>query len=328
MATKKILLGACTLLLLSACGRGCRRAQPEVSQPPAEEKPAAHSVPAPPARLPEPNLLLSLPFSAYVARIELDGDFVYLFTRDAAYRLKEGQPSQKFDLDLGAGPVLTDSGIVFWSKETIWNASKESGAVRRVAKLSHQPEYFVASSAGLAWLDGKEGVFSIQSLDGQKPRVLVTHESEISAVHMIHEWVFFVHRAKDQSWRVGRVRISGGEPEYTERKSGPTPSMLAGSESPIFYDMQRSEIRQLSLDLKSEQVWRRDFVCSPIWEAKNVFCSRMEGLFEILAQNYEPKPLVYGQHPTVTFLRANAKQVVWIADIGADQLAVFRLPVE
>jgi hypothetical protein len=269
---------------------------------------------------------MSLAFSAYNASLALDGDVVYLFTPSAFYRMAPGSPPQKTALDLGVGPVLTDSGIVFWSKGAIWNTSREGGAVRRLAKLPHQPEYFVASSAGLAWLDGADGVFSIQSINGHKPRVLVSTRDQLSALRMIHEWVFFVQRAKDSSWRIGRVHMAGSEPEYTESRSGPTPAMLTGTESVFYYDMDHSEVRQLSPDLKSEHVWCKDFVCSPICEAKNIYCARVEGLFEILADNYQPK-ILYGRHETITHLRANARQVVWLADVGPDQLAVEMLPV-
>jgi hypothetical protein len=60
----------------------------------------------------------------------------YLLTRNAAYRLAPGKPPQKIALDLGIGPVLADSGIVFWSKGAIWNASKDGASVWRVAALS------------------------------------------------------------------------------------------------------------------------------------------------------------------------------------------------
>jgi hypothetical protein len=192
-----------------------------------------------------------------------------------------------------------------------------------------QPEYFVASSAGLAWLEKSEaGLFRIQSLGGQKPRVLVADQGEISALNMVHEWVFFVLRAKDNSWRIGRVHVARGEPEYTSSRTGPTPAMLTGTESIIFYDMDRSEIRQLTPDLKSEHVWLKDFVCSPMSEAMNIYCGRVEGLFEVLADSRKTKFLWHGPRETITMIRANSKQVVWTVDTGPDQLAVDMLQLE
>ena len=199
----------------------------------------------------------------------------------------------------------------------------------RVAALARQPEYFVASNAGMAWLDrAEDGLFRIQSLVGQKPRVLVADPGEISALNMVHEWVFFVLRAKDNSWRIGRVHVVRGEPDYTASRTGPTPALLSGTESIVFYDMERSELRQLTTDLKSEHVWLKDFVCSPLVEATNIYCGRVEGLFAVLAETLTTKFLWHGPRETITLIRANAKQVVWTVDMGPDQLAVDRLPVE
>jgi hypothetical protein len=332
MSMTKHLVCASALLLLLACSRKSPRTQIEAATSPAATA-ASHpssAVPsAPPNKLAAPTRLLSLPVSAYSVSLGLDGEFAFLLTRNAAYRLAVGKPPQKRELDLGIGPVLADSGIVFWSKGAIWNAAKEGASVWRVAALAKQPEYFVASSAGIAWLDRTEdGLFRIQSRVGQALRVLVTDPGEISALNMVHDWVYFVLRAKDNSWRIGRVHVARGEPEYTASGTGPTPALLTGAESIVFYDMERSEIRQLTTDLKSEHVWLKDFVCSPIYEATNIYCGRVEGLFEVLADSRKTKFLWHGPHETITLIRANAKQVVWTVDVGPDQLAVDRLPVE
>ena len=284
---------------------------------------------APPNKPPSPIRLLTLPVSAYSSVLGLDGESAFLFTRNAAYRLAPGKASQKIPLDLGIGPVLADSGIVFWSKGAIWNASKDGVSVWRKAEVPRQPEYFVASNAGIAWLDrAEDGRFQIQSLAGEKPRVLVADLGEISALHMVHDWVFFVLRAKDNSWRIGRVHVARGEPEFTAARNGPTPAMLAGLESVVYYDMDRSELRQLTTDLKSDHLWLTDFVCSPLYEATNIYCSRVEGLFEILAETRTAKFLWHGPHETVTQIKASSKQVFWTADIGPDQLAVDMLAIE
>jgi hypothetical protein len=281
-----------------------------------------------PTKLVAPTRLLSLPVSAYSIWLGLDGELAYLLTRDAIHRLEPGKSPVKIALDLGAGPALADSGIVFWSKGAIWNASKDGASVWRVAALSEQPEYFVASGTGFAWLDRVgDGPYRILSLDGQKPRVLVADQCEISALKMIHDWVYFVLRAKDHSWRIGRVHVMRGNPEYTEARTGPTPAQLTGTEDIVYYDMESSEIRELSTDLKSELVWLKDFVCSPICEAMNIYCGRVEGLFEVPASSHKPRFLWHGPRETITQIRANSKQVVWTVDVGPDQLAVDSLPV-
>jgi hypothetical protein len=318
------------LVFLLACNRGCPGTAGENATP---HMAAAGTSPsgkdAPPAQPVAPTRLVSLPVSAYTASLALDGEYAYLFTHDAVYRLVAGKPARKIALALGIGPVLAESGIIFWSKGAIWNASKDGSSVWRVATVATQPEYFVAASGGFAWLDrADDGRYRIQSLDGHTPRVLVADQDQISAVHMVHEWVFFVRRAPDNSWRIGRVHVARGEPAYAESRSGPTPASLTGTESVIYYDMERSEIRELTTDLKSESVWLKDFVCSPIYEAKNVFCARVEGLYEILAANRKPRPLLYGRRDSIAFLRADSRRVVWILDAGPDQLAVDMLPIE
>jgi len=276
-----------------------------------------------------PTRLVSMPVSAYATSLALDDDIVYLFTSNAAYRLEADQPAHGIELDLGIGPVLTESAIVFWSKGAIWKAPKQGGAVRQVAKLQHQPQYFVASPLGLGWVARTdEGIYTIQSLDGRMPRILVTSGTEISALNMIREWIYFVQRAPDNSWRIARVRVDGGEPEYTQPKTGATPALLTGTDSLTYFDMGTTEIRQMALDLKSEQTWLKKFVCSPIFKTKDVYCACVEGLFQVTADEHKPKVLVSGRHETITFIRANSKHVVWTADTGENQLAVYMLPIE
>jgi hypothetical protein len=270
-----------------------------------------------------------LPVSAYLPSLALDGDDVYLLTPHAAYCLRTDTPPRKLDLELGNGSVLAESGIVFWSKGAIWNASKHGGAVWRLATVPHQPEYLVTSGGSIAWFDrSDEGAYRIQTLQGAKPRVLLSSHDELSAVHMVGEWVFYVERSKNNSWRIGRVPVAGGAPSYTDARTGPTPAQLTGRDGVVYYDMDKSEIRQLTTDLKAEHVWLKDFVCSPIFEAAHVFCARVEGLFQVLADSHSPRPLTFGRRQTITLVRANAKRVVWIADVGPDQLAVDMLPLE
>jgi hypothetical protein len=326
----KRLMGAGGLVILVACSRAPHRekAAPSSSQPSA--LPAASTAKkSAPTSLVTPTRLVSMPVSAYSTSLALDGDDVYLFTSNAAYRLVEGQPAQGIQLDLGIGPVLTDSGIVFWSKGFIWLAPKEGGTVRTLAKLPHQPQYFVASSAGLAWVDHTdEGVYSIQSLDGRKARILVTSKGELSALHMIRDSVFFVQRAEDNSWQIGRVRVTGGETEYTKSKTGASPALLTGAENPIYFERDKTEIQELMPSLKSERTWLKDFVCTPLFAMKNVYCACVEGLFEVHGESHKPKVLVSGRREPIAFIRANAKRVVFTVDTGADQLAVDSLPIE
>jgi len=320
------------LVLALACSRKTPHAPDHPESKPAAASaagPAPSAAPTPTEELVAPTHLLSLPVSAYAIVLELDGDQAFLLTRTAAYCLEAGQPAHKLDLDLGIGPVLAPSGIVFWSKGAIWSASKQSKTVWHLAAAAKQPEYFVASETDFAWLDRVDnGPYRIQTLQGHKPRVIVSSQEELSALHMIHDWIFFVQRMPGRSWRIGRVGLSGGEVQYTDPRSSATPAMLSGKESLAYYDMDRSAIFRVTPDLKSENAWLNDFVCSPIYEAKNIYCSRVEGLFEILAQTSQPRVLTFGRRETITAIRANSKQIVWTVDAGPDQLVVEMLPVQ
>src|SRR5450755_631845 len=146
---------ACALFLFG-CGRDGQRSQAElaVSPPPARARVIAEAPPKlKPPELPAPTRLTSLPVSAYASSLALDDDAVYLLTSHAAYRLVDGQPAHGIRLELGIGATLTQSAFVFWSEGGIWSAPKQGGVTRRLAKFSHQPQYFVASGDAFAWVD-------------------------------------------------------------------------------------------------------------------------------------------------------------------------------
>lgn len=175
---------ACVVSLMFACGH--------------EAKPSPNSSPSPTSSTikspaPAPKRLVTLPVSAYQATITMDDDAAYLLTSTAAYRLVDGEPAQGLRLDLGVGSALTRTSFVFWSNGSIWSAPKETGSARELAKFPHQPQYFVSSGAEFAWVDqSDDGLYTIQSLEGRKPRVLLSSMGEIRALDMIGEVVYFV----------------------------------------------------------------------------------------------------------------------------------------
>ena len=258
----------------------------------------------------------------------MDDDAVYLMTSNAAYRLVDGEPPHGIRLELGIGPVLTQTAFVFWSDGSIWSAPKEGGTTRELGKLPHQPQYFVASGEALAWVDQTdEGLYTIQTLDGRKPRVLTSSTGEIRALDMIGDAVYFVQRPADDSWRVGVVRVTGSVPQYGNTQKGRAPSQLVGSDGLYYYDLDKSRIVKLSLDLRREEVQLKDLVCSPIYAANRIYCGCVEGLFDVSKDTQKPSVLCSGRPGTITSVTANAKAVAWIVDLGADQLAVDMLPV-
>ncbi len=276
----------------------------------------------------EPILLAELSISAYSTSLALDENAAYLLTSNAAYRLVPGQKTQGFQLELGFGAVLTRSSFISWSKGAIWRTPKQGGPSVQIAEFPHQPQYFVTAGEQFAWIDrSDEGLFTIQTLRGKKPRTLLSTTDEISALNMIQDWVFFVHRPMNGSWRIGRLRIAGGEPSYTSMRSGTTPAMLAVSDEIFYYDMGKSEIRRLAPDLGNEEALVRNFVCSPMAVARQIYCGCVEGLFEVSLEHREPHVLVYGRRASITDIKANANFVVWTNDVGPNKLAIEMLPV-
>ena len=266
--------------------------------------------------------------SAYATSLALDDDVVYLLASNAAYRLVAGQPAQGIELDLGVGAVLTRASFVFWSKGTIWSAPKEGGVTRQIANFPHRPQYFVTSGERLAWVDrSEEGLYTIQTLEGREPRVLVSSSAEISALHMIGDAVYFVQRPTERTWRIGVVRITGnGAPEYEAERRGRTPALLTGAGDVYYYDVDKLEIRRLSSDGHGEGVIHQNVVCSPIDAASEIYCGSVEGLFQVSKETHQPRVLSYGRPGFITNIRSNSKHVVWTVDIGPEALAVDMLP--
>jgi hypothetical protein len=302
------------------------------SAPVSESKPpkSARDAIEKPVELVEPTQLIQLPITAYQVSLALDGDAVYLLTQNAAYRLVAGQPAHGIELDLGIGPVLTRSAFVFWSKGRIWRAPKEGGVTREIAKFAHQPQYFVTSGDAFAWIDlSDEGLFTIQTLDRNKPRVLVSAKGELAALAIIGEGIYFVERPTETSWRIGLVQLAGGEVVYGPERNGRRPAMLTAAESIYYYDVDKSEIHRLMGGVQKEETILEKFVCSPIHASTRIYCGCVEGLFEVDKESHKPRVLAAaaGRTGPITNVASNEKMVVWTVDAGENRLAVYMLPV-
>jgi hypothetical protein len=310
------------LFLCLACERRTNPTQSH-SAPSAVAVPVATSSAQAP-KFVEPTRLARLPISAYRATLALDDEAAYLLTSNAAYRLAPGQPPHGIELELGIGSVLTRSFFVFWSKDVIWAAPKQGGMLRQLAKFPHQPQYFVASGDSFAWIDlGDDGQYTIQTLEGKKPRILVASTRELSALNMIGDAIYFVQRPTDATWRIGVVRTSGAAPEFGSERSGRRPAMMSGIDRSYFYEVDKSEIRVLlSPDPAREEVLLSNFVCSPIHVSDRIYCGCVEGLFEVPLESKKPHILSYGRPGPITNVASNSKMVVWTVDVGADELAV------
>lgn len=319
---------ACVALLTLACGHE-PKPSPTRSASSSSASSSSASLPTPSARraIPSPTRLATLPISAYQATLALDEDAAYLMTSNAAYRLVGGEPPQGLRLDLGFGSVLTRSAFVFWSDGVIWSAPKQGGPSRDLARFPHQPQYFVSSGDALAWVDqSDEGLYTIQTLDGRKPRVLLSSSGEIRALVMIGESVYFVQRPTDDTWRIGFVRLAAEEPVYATAKKGRAPAQLTGSDAIYYYDLETKRILRLSLDLRQEEEQLKELVCSPIHVSSRIYCGCVEGLFDVGKDSHQPRVLVHNRPGTITSVTSNSKTVAWITDTGSDQLGVDFLP--
>jgi hypothetical protein len=139
---------------------------------------------------------------------------------------------------------------------------------------------------------------------------------------MLSDWVFFVERAPDASWRIGGVKTAGGTPSFTAPRRGRSPAMLVGRRDIHYYDGNKLEVRGLSPDFQREDVLARNFICSPLAVWQHVYCAQVEGISEI-REGAAPERLV-GSTPggSVTALAANGRHLVWASDAGANRVEV------
>jgi hypothetical protein len=101
--------------------------------------------------------------------------------------------------------------------------------------------------------------------------------------------------------------------------------LVENDEALFYYDGNTFEVRRLAPDLEKETVLSRGGVCSPLAVSGNVFCARVEGLFE-LAPDEPPRALgIRGLRTPVTALAATPRHVAWINEAGENRLEVHAL---
>lgn len=268
-------------------------------------------------------LLLALPVSAYHVSLHADEDGFTLLASDAAYRLVPGRAPAKVPLALGFGAAKGRAGVVFWAEGAIREASLPSGKTRKLASLAARPQSFLSSGEEVAWLERVEARgFRLGALSSGKPHVAYASAGSIEAATMLSDWVFFVERAPDATWRIGGVKSVRGTPAFTAPRRGRTPAMLVARRDLHYYDGNTREVRRLSPDFQREDVLARDFVCSPLAVWEHVYCAQVEGISEI-REGQAPKRLVEGTAGgPVAALAANSRYVAWVSDAGADRLEV------
>jgi hypothetical protein len=271
--------------------------------------------------------LAELPVSAYQATLAMDNEAVFLLTQTAAYRIVPGQAPQGLKLDLGVGAVLTPTSFIYWSKGAIWKTPKEGGDAQKLVKFPHQPQYFVSYGERFAWIDLSDaGLYTVQALDGKGPRVLVSSKSELAALNLIDDRIYFVQQPDNGTWRPGLVNLAGGDPSYGPERKGRRPSMFTGSDATYFYDVDKNDIRILSSDVQKEEPLLGTFICSPLHASRHIYCGCVEGLYAVSKETHKPTILAGKQVGPITYVTSNDKWVAWLVDSGSDKLTVQLLP--
>ncbi len=285
--------------------------------------------------LPAPTQLLTLPSSAYQASLYADDEAIELLTGTAAHRLEPGKEPLTRAIDLGFAATVTRKNYVYWSQGALWSeprsASKPTPATK-LGALPDQPQRIVADIAGdefaiLVHADGSHD--AIAQLDRQRSKVLYTSSDSIDALTMIGDALYFVERRGDAGFRVGRVKLAGGELIFSSDKTGRSPALLRGTKDLVYYDGARRNVLSVSLDLQHERTLAQDFICSPLAALANVYCSTMEGIFELSATE-NPRQVVPASRKLITNLAVNSERLVFITDIGAqgqDRLALYAVPL-
>jgi hypothetical protein len=275
-----------------------------------------------------PTQLMVDATSPYVAGLAVDVDAIYLFTDRAAHRFAPGASPQQIALENGATAAATRTDLVYWSKGAIWQVPKVGGEARRIVSLAHQPQSFLAAGDDFAWLDMPvPDQFQIQTLVDHNVRTLLYYAGRIETAAMDAGRVFFVKRESASTWRIGSVLIHGGEALYAAPHTGPTPAKLAVAGDIFYYELNSGEIRRLAADFSHEEVLRKDLICSPIAVSSSLFCSNLEGLFQ-LARNPggRVKP-VFAESRRIAAVAASSSLLAWLSDAGPDRLSLMTIPL-
>lgn len=314
---------------LSAMSTGGSGSADNAASPPS----AATTLSAP---LVAPTQLLTLPSSAFQAALFADDEAIELLTSTAAYRLLPGKAPLTRTIDLGFAATVTRKNYIYWSHGALWSeprrAPNPSGAVK-LASLAEQPQRIVADIGAdeFAWLSkSADDRYTLSKLENRRVKTLYTSPGSIDALTMIGDALFFVERPDGANWRIARVQLSGGKATFSADKSGRWPALLRGTKDVVYYDGTRRGVLSLSPDLQHERVLAEDFICSPLSVSANVYCSTMEGIFELSAAGTR-RQVVPAPRQLITTLAANAARLVFVSDAGAqgkDQLAVYSVPLE
>jgi len=272
--------------------------------------------------LPPAKHLLSTDGSAYSSGLASDDERIYLLTKDAAFRLAPDKAPERRPLPLGTSSVVTRDDIVYWFEGALRSVPKAGGEATLVAKLEHMPRQLVASRERVAWLSKDDAGFAIEAPDTTGVRRLYATTAYLATMALDDEAAYFVERAPDRSWRLGKVSLSGGPHRFTSARLGRTPAMLVVARALYYYDGPSRTVRRVSLDLDREDVIANDVICSPLAVAEHVYCAQPAGILELGSTGNSRRVLAMPEGATITALSATQRWLAWAADAGEGRLAV------
>src|SRR5690606_30278982 len=140
----------------------------------------------------KPKTLLRWQESAYGVSVFVEGSTVLVLTPTSVIRLQDGAPPYKNPVPIGAARALMGDSIIYWRDGAVRAISKTGSEPRSRGLLENRPQALVASEKRWAWLDrGDDGTMSLQTLDGNTPRVLHQSEERIATVAMQGDHAFF-----------------------------------------------------------------------------------------------------------------------------------------
>lgn len=330
------------LVALSVVVSNCKR----VAEPVSNTRPASSSASAPitsitpdlvapKAPLLAPTQLLTLPSSAYQAALFADDEAIELLTNSAAYRLLPGKEPVSRAIDFGFARTVTRNRYIYWSQAAIYSESRrgsQPGGRLELGALAEQPQLIVADIAAdeFAFLTRSASDRStIQRFENGRVKTLYASAGSIDALTMIGDALYFVERPGGSGWRIGRVKLTGGSPTFTNSSAGRWPAQLRGQKDLVYYDGSRRNVLSLSPDLQQAHTLANDLICSPLAASANVYCSTMEGVFELSAAG-KPRQLVAVPRQLITNLAVDSARLAFITDAGGqgqDRLAVYAVPL-
>lgn len=277
----------------------------------------------------EPVTLLEWQESAYGVGLFVEGPTVLVLTPTTAIRLTDGEPLQKFAAPLSDNATLLGDSIVYWHDGAARIVSKSGGEPHSLAQVERTPQKFFAWERRLAWLErAEDGPFSLVTLDAKKPRVLHRTDAYLATATILRDWVYFVERGADGSWRIGGVSARDQRTVFSRPRQGRTPSMLVPTADGLYYyDGPTRSVRRTSPDLEHEVVFAEDVICSPLAVSDRVVCGHVEGVYEIPGKGRSPRVLSHEPRGAIAAVAADEKRAVWIVDTAENRFAVRSLPL-